>query len=68
MTADLLLETIWYDQWRCNDAERDHYTRLGGGVPQSGSVGISATAEVEMWSVQSLPIKNTNGKYIEFSD
>ena len=48
MAAALIYETVWYDKWRCDDAERDYYTRLGGGVPQGGSGEV---AQVDMQSV-----------------
>ncbi|KAK2169273.1 hypothetical protein NP493_1197g00015 [Ridgeia piscesae] len=45
MSAALACETVWYEKWRCDDAEREHYTRLGGGVPQTGGSPVKTAPQ-----------------------
>ena len=47
MSAALVCETVWYEKWRCDDAEREHYTRLGGGVPQTGGSPMKTAPQVD---------------------
>lgn len=52
MAAALMSETVWYEKWRCDDAEREYYTRLTGGVTQASGGAVTSAPQVHIQSVQ----------------
>merc|ERR1712121_310556 len=46
MALELAQESIWFDKWRCDDAEKQFYEKQSGGSSHRGGGGVAVSTDV----------------------